>query len=775
MAASPSVPAATAGLLAWGQDHQEQLGLNRSNYSAKPVIISDTGPLVGKQITRVVDGNDHALALTADGLLFAWVDNDDGQLGTGNTRPENRPAPVPMSAFNGKTVIGIAAGWDFSLAWTSDGAVFAWGRSEAGQCGLFTPRVLTPRLINTGALATRSITKVVAGNYFALAITSTEELVGWGDNQSSQLGNGSTTNSDVPLLISEAAALSGLQIKEVAAGNFQSLAVDAGGRVFSWGASPFGSLGRGGQTSMPGLVDMSGVLAGKKVKKVTAGYSHAMVLTDDGMLYAWGDNYFYTFLGNYALQGYSSVTPCAVRMEEFGTRRIVQISSSYTHNMALADDGTLYAWGRNSRGCFGNGNLASMIVPVEVMPTGAREGRSIGRISEDMNGRFTHALTTDGKLLGWGADDRLGGMFENLTKSNTNPLTEEELSALKGRVKKFVGECDALMKECATAGDFVTFCRVWESQVEFLQMAVIAKLPRQAPPGTSEETLRAVFMQEGIMKPMGQVLCHTAESSVALKLAGDDAARAGAVAICHAMGVFFKAAGSGQPPAPENIKFVELAMQRLSELARQLQETEAARAYEAIAMLDVFMGMITQKEPENLDTLIESLKRDPEGYLTLTLLMGLSKDRDGSKSSYAIAEIQNAILPSVANRKMCAAGAAHLDDWDAAFRHLDTLRKEAPDDLEIKGQRAVTLLRQSQSKASLDKAAALYADINVDTILEKTASLEADTRSMITRNYILFLGLRHQKENALALLTRAQEAKVVKQKDADEVRELLPK
>ncbi|MES2596908.1 MAG: hypothetical protein V4662_16310 [Verrucomicrobiota bacterium] len=390
--------------------------------------------------------------------------------------------------------------------------------------------------------------------------------------------------------------------------------------------------------------------------------------------------------------------------------------------------------------------------------------RTIDQVSHETFSRQTSRL-----------EDRLGGMFDNLTKSNTNPLTEEEMNALKGRVEKFVGECDTLMKESVAAEDFVTFCRVWESQVEFLQMAVIAKLPRQAPAGTSEETLRAVFMQEGVMKPMGQVLCHTAESGVALKLAGNDAARAGAVAICHAMGVFFKAAGSGQPPAPDNLKFVQLAMQRLNELARQSQETEAARAYEAIAMLDVFMGMITQKEPENLDALIESLKRDPEGYLTLTLLMGLSKDRDGSKSAYALAEIQNAILPSVANRKMCAAGAAQLEDWDAAFRHLDILRNEAPDDLEIKGQRVVTLMRQSQSKVNLDKAAALYADINADTILDKTASLEADTRSMITRNYILFLALRHQKENTLALLNRAQEAKVVKPKDAEEIRELLSK
>lgn len=404
MGTAVGVSRTMAGVLTWGQDHLGQLGLNRSLYSTNPVIINDTGPLAGKQVTRVVDGNDHALALTADGLLFAWGDNDDGQLGSGNTRPENRPAPVSMAAFNGKTVVGIAAGWDFSLAWTSDGSVFAWGRSEAGQCGLFTPRVLTPRLINTGALTTRSVTKVVAGSYFALALMSTGELVAWGDNRFGQLGDGTTTNADIPLLVSEAPELSGLEIKEVAAGNFHSLAVASDGRIFSWGLNEFSQLGRAGNARMPGLVDMTGVLAGKKVQKVTASYSHTVALTEDGLLYAWGDNFDYTFLGNYTLTADTSQTPCAVRMDEFGTRRIVQVASGQNHNMALADDGTLYVWGYNYYGNFGNGNTVQMKVPVEAIPVGDREGRSISRLCEDVNGRFSHALTTDGKLLGWGAD-----------------------------------------------------------------------------------------------------------------------------------------------------------------------------------------------------------------------------------------------------------------------------------------------------------------------------------------------------------------------------------
>jgi alpha-tubulin suppressor-like RCC1 family protein len=398
--------AGRAGVLSWGQDDQGQLGLNRSLFTAEPVIINDTGALAGKQVTRVVDGTDHALALTSDGLLYAWGDNEDGQLGTGNTRAENVPTAIPMTAFAGKTVVGIAAGLDLSLAWTADGAVFAWGRSGDGQCGVFTDRVLTPRLIDTGALAGRAVKKVVAGSHFALAITTNGELVGWGGNSSGQLGDGTTTDTELPILISTATALVGLEITEVAAGNFFSLAVAADGRVFSWGFGYFDGLGRTGSALIPAPVNMSGVLAGKKVTKVSAGYAHAIALTEDGLLYAWGDNSSYTYLGDYTLTTSESSVPRALRMEEFGSRQIVQIVAGQNHNLALADDGTLYGWGFNSRGYLGNGDNMGMKVPVEALPVGARQGRTLSRLSEDVNGRCTHALTADGKLLGWGQDER---------------------------------------------------------------------------------------------------------------------------------------------------------------------------------------------------------------------------------------------------------------------------------------------------------------------------------------------------------------------------------
>lgn len=436
LGAATGMDVAKAGVLAWGRDDQGQLGLNRSLYWTNPVIINDSGLLATKQVIRVVDGYDHALALTSDGLIFAWGDHSEGQLGNGTRRSENRPVPVAMAAFGTKKVVGIAAGWHFSVAWTDDGAVFAWGRSKYGECGVFEPRVLSPRLIDTGALATRSVTKVSAGTASVLALTSTSELVGWGYNRSGQLGNGMTTDSEVPVSISTGTALEGLEITEFTAGNFHALAVTADGRVFSWG---YTALGRTGDTLVPGPVDMSGALAGKKVAKVTAGYAHSVALTEDNLLFAWGDNDYYTYLGDPSLTDSWSTLPRAVRMEELGTRRIVQITSGVNHNMALTDDGTLFVWGYGGLGQFGNGYRGSAVAPVESFPAGARSDRTLTRLCEDINERTTHALTADGKLLGWSSDHLgqvgCGGQAWRSEPADMMPNIEREPTKLTATVK----------------------------------------------------------------------------------------------------------------------------------------------------------------------------------------------------------------------------------------------------------------------------------------------------------------------------------------------------
>ena len=71
------------------------------------------------------------MALRADGTVYAWGSNTDGQLGDGTAT--TRPSPVPVSGLGG--VKSITAGWYHALALKTDGTVYAWGDNQYGMIG----------------------------------------------------------------------------------------------------------------------------------------------------------------------------------------------------------------------------------------------------------------------------------------------------------------------------------------------------------------------------------------------------------------------------------------------------------------------------------------------------------------------------------------------------------------------------------------------------------------------------------------------------------------
>jgi hypothetical protein len=367
-------------------------------------------------------------------------------------------------------------------------------------------------------------------------------------------------------------------------------------------------------------------------------------------------------------------------------------------------------------------------------------------------------------------EDRFSGEFELLTKSQASPLTEDELADMQKRGAPIIETTGDLMKAALAEGDFVLFCRAWSTQVKLLNHVLLAKLPRDMPRDTDALELKTAYLQS-VLKNFVKIMSQTLAANAALKLAGEDAERVGGVALCYALGLFMQAGASGQPPDAKALSVIDTAMQRLKVISQQRKGQDAARAHESMAMLAAFLGMAGQKVPLKLDeSLIEALKQDAEGYMTLSMLTGLTKD---GPASQALAEMQLAILPNTMNRRLCAACAAAMGDWDSAFRHLDILRKESPDDLTVLSQRVATVLKQSQSTDALDKAAALYGEVNADNILEKTAALAEDERAAFLKNHALFLALRRQKDNALALLVKAVEAKAMKEGDAAELRGVI--
>ena len=146
-------------------------------------------------LTQVAAGLVHALAVRSDGTVWAGGLNAWGELGDGSTT--DRSEPVQVAGLTGITQ--VAAGAFFSLALRSDGMVWAWGDNRNGQLGrkTVTDHEVTPARV----AVLNHVTKISAGNDFALALRSDGIVFAWGHGQRGQLGNGTTADSPVPVKI----------------------------------------------------------------------------------------------------------------------------------------------------------------------------------------------------------------------------------------------------------------------------------------------------------------------------------------------------------------------------------------------------------------------------------------------------------------------------------------------------------------------------------------------------------------------------------------------
>jgi hypothetical protein len=255
----------------WGLNNYGQLdaATPAGDGSRVPFPVSQAGILAGKTVLRVAAGANHSLALGADGTIAGWGDDTYGQLGDGTFEISSHPVAVNRAGvLAGKTVVALAAGEGHSLALCSDGTVAAWGRNQAGQLGnqSLTNSNVPVAVTTSGALAGKKVVAIAAGGNHSLALCSDGKVMAWGDNLSGDLGNGKTTRSTSPVAVKSTGALSGKTVIGIAAGISHSLAVCSDGVVVAWGSNAKGQLGNKSTTdsSVPVLVAASsGALKGK--------------------------------------------------------------------------------------------------------------------------------------------------------------------------------------------------------------------------------------------------------------------------------------------------------------------------------------------------------------------------------------------------------------------------------------------------------------------------------------------------------------------------------
>jgi len=320
------------------------------------------------------------------GSVWVWGHGGSGQMGNGGT-VANNPTPTRMNngGMGNNTMVAIAAGYDHGLALKNDNTMKAWGRNDLGQCGIgntTSPQTnaATVDLTNIGG---RTISKIAAGQHHSLILCSDNTVWTWGYNTYGQLGDGTTTNSPLPVQ-ANLTNLGGRTVIAIEGSANTSFVVCSDGTVWAWGYNGNGELGNndpnipatppGTPSSTPvQVVGPGGV--GFLSNIIAIGHSPdaygVIALKSDNTVWAWGYDDF-GMLGNNTLTDFDRIaTPLQVQdppATGFLTGiKAVHMGTQYAY--AAKSNGTLWTIGDDLNGQLGNGNpLSSQSLPVQVTP-----------------------------------------------------------------------------------------------------------------------------------------------------------------------------------------------------------------------------------------------------------------------------------------------------------------------------------------------------------------------------------------------------------------------
>jgi hypothetical protein len=306
-----------------------------------------------------------------------------GQLGIGVF--EGSPFPVQVRDSNDVTgfltdVVAIEAGWHHSLALKSDGTVWTWGRDLQGELGIGTFGSDSPYPVQVKDTNDPSgyLTDVVAvsggGDLLtgptegahSLGLKSDGTVWAWGENCNGQLGNGGYTDSPFPVQVVGPDGAGYLtDIVAVAAGDGHSLALKSDGTAWAWGLNTNGQLGIGDFTQYSSDVpvqvedpnDLTGYLT--SLAAVDQGYRRSVALKSDGTVWEWGGS-------TSNCQGENVSLPVQVADTSDATgflTAVMAIAGECSHNLALKNNRTVWAWGGSY---LGNGTNVGSCLPVLV-------------------------------------------------------------------------------------------------------------------------------------------------------------------------------------------------------------------------------------------------------------------------------------------------------------------------------------------------------------------------------------------------------------------------
>ena len=331
-----------------------------------------TAVVANKAITPVkikeidVAGNSYCTyLLKSDGIVWAAGSNANGMLGNNSTSTSS--TPVKVAGENGvghlEDIIAISAGYEHCLALDKDGVVWAWGNNDYGQLGETTANIPNSNVpVKIQGFDDKKIIKIAAGYYHSLAIDENNNLWSWGLNSYGQLGNNSVLNSHLPVKVLKGIDDPLTDVIDISAGSIHSVALVAtdsnvnNNTVWAWGRNYYRQLGDGTATNsniaIQVKIDSNTVLS--NITAISSGSNHTIALDNTGKVWSWGagsDNQL--GYGSLANRTYAGKVYTNSSLNELSN--VISISAGYLHNVAILGDSnrTKRIWGSNASGQLG--------------------------------------------------------------------------------------------------------------------------------------------------------------------------------------------------------------------------------------------------------------------------------------------------------------------------------------------------------------------------------------------------------------------------------------
>lgn len=329
----------------WGSNSYGQLGDGTKTSSKEPKELSTISNVIA-----IAAHNDHTMALKNDGTVWAWGDNEYGQLGNGVEIDSSNPVQV----LGLSDVVTISAGGTHCAVLKKDGSVWTWGRNYYGQLGSYSTKN-SSRPVQVVGIS--DVVTISIGERHNLALLKDGTVWAWGSNDYGELGNGTDELSSIPVQV---AGLS--DVTAIVAGNSFSAAVKSDGTLWVWGSNEYGQLGIGNTKNSLMPIKVNGL---SNVNMLAAGDSHMTAIKGDGTVWSCG----YNIKGQLGTgTKVQSIVPVQVR-----GITAVYISTTAKHSIVIKDDGSVWAWGNNYSSQIGDNFESEVLVPIQVIAAEQQE------------------------------------------------------------------------------------------------------------------------------------------------------------------------------------------------------------------------------------------------------------------------------------------------------------------------------------------------------------------------------------------------------------------